>query len=97
MLIGYRYMLKEISKNLAEDNITFGELSRRLNLGPEELKKLLETMEKRGDLESSCMDSPFMAAPKCAGCAMGQACAGTNLGIGKTYRLTEQGKKLCNE
>lgn len=96
MIIGYRYMLKEISKNLAEDNITFGELSRRLNLSPKELKNVLESMEQRGDLEGSCMDS-LSEATKCAGCAMGQACPGTNLGVGKTYRLTEQGRRICNE
>jgi DNA-binding Lrp family transcriptional regulator len=96
MLIGYRYMLREISKSLAEDNITVGELSRRLNRSPEELKQLLEVMVKRGDLKGSCMDLPSRSASKCVGCAMGQACPGTNLGIGKVYHLTIQGKRECN-
>jgi hypothetical protein len=95
MLIGYRYMLREIADILAGDNITFGELSRRLNLGPKELKNLLETMEERGDLRSSCLESPS-APTRCAGCAMGEACPGTNMGIGKIYSLTEQGKRECN-
>ncbi|MCM1986927.1 FeoC-like transcriptional regulator [Methanococcoides seepicolus] len=96
MMIGYRYMLKEVATTLSQDNITFGELSRRLNLGPKELKELLETMEREGDMEISCM-SPPPDTTSCAGCGMGHACPGTNLGIGRTYRLTEKGRKLCCE
>lgn len=94
MLIGYRYMLREIAKYLNEDNITFGGLSRKLNLSPQELKKYLGAMEERGDLQASCMESPSSLVNKCAGCAMGKACPGSNLGIGKIYRLTEQGKRV---
>ena len=93
MIIGYRYMLREIAKFLDEDNITFGELSRRLNLSPQELKKYLGAMEERGDLQASCLDSPSSFVNKCAGCAMREICPGTNLGIGKIYRLTEKGNK----
>ncbi|WP_406657015.1 Lrp/AsnC family transcriptional regulator [Methanolobus sp. ZRKC2] len=99
MLIGYRYMLKEVAKALTEDNITFGELARRLNLSQEKLKDLLETMEDRGDIESSCADEQTSVKKKCSGCAMGSACCDTGVGFtaGKTYRLTEQGKKECSK
>ncbi len=89
-------MLKEVATTLSQDNITFGELSRRLNLGTKELKDLLESMEHEGDIESTCMSSP-PATTSCAGCGMGHACSGSNLGIGKTYRLTEKGRKVCCE
>jgi DNA-binding MarR family transcriptional regulator len=96
MVLGYIFVLKQIAEVEKKGNISFNEISRRLKMSTQQLKGLLEIMERMGHVEkvtdnsynlsSSCSDS-------CKNCGCG--CSGkATVSSGTIYRLTEKGRRL---
>jgi ferrous iron transport protein C len=98
MVLGYIQVLKQIAEVEKKGSISFNEVSRRLKMSTQQLKGLLEIMERMGHVEkvtddnynlsSSCSDS-------CKNCGCG--CSGkVTISSGTIYRLTEKGRRVCN-
>jgi CTP-dependent riboflavin kinase len=98
MVLGYIFVLKQIAEVEKKGNISFNEIARRLKMSTQQLKGLLEIMERMGHVEkvtdnsynlsSSCSDS-------CKNCGCG--CSGkATVSSGTIYRLTEKGRRVCN-
>ncbi len=100
MVLGYMYVLKQIAEVEKKGNISFNDISRHLKMSTQQLKGLIEIMEKLGHVEkveennsilpSSCSDS-------CKNCGFCR-CPGTaTVSNGTVYRLTEKGKRVCHK
>ena len=91
-------MIKEILSLSSKGNLSFSEISRELKISQDELKHQMEMMERMGYLEAIC-EPPSSTEDKCRFCSMGGSCSGggANHPSGKTYRLTEKGKRVCSK
>jgi ferrous iron transport protein C len=99
MLLGYTQVLEQIAEVEKKGSISFNEVSRRLKMSTQQIKGLLEFMEgmehvekvtdDNYNLSSSCSDS----CKNCESCG----CSGkTTVSSGTIYRLTEKGRRVCN-
>ena len=111
MVLGYIYALKQIAEMEMKGNVSVVEISERLNLSTQQLKVLLEIMERAGHVEklageNNCISSPstfnssqtpsLCKSCGCGNCGCGGFCGQRSaISCATIYRLTEKGKKVC--
>jgi len=97
MVVAYNFLLKKIAATLdSKENLKTVTLASRLNLRQDELRDLLNIMERKGDIK--CIkEVTSECGGGCKGCS--KICAdqrqnmqGMNV---KSYKLTEKGKAVC--
>ncbi len=100
MVLGYMYVLKQIAEVEKKNNmVSFNEISRHLKMSMQQLKGLLEIMEKMGHVEK-VMDNSSILSSSCSGSCKNCGCCGflenSTVSTGTIYRLTEKGKRVCH-
>lgn len=99
MVLGYMYVLKQIAEVEKKGNLSFNEIAGQLKMSTQQLRGLLEIMERMGHVEkvadnnsalsSSCSDS----CKNCGCCGFLEKHA---VSTGAVYRLTEKGRRVCH-
>ena len=106
MVLGYIYALRQIAEMERKGNVSVMEISERLNLSTQQLKVLLEIMERAGHVEklageNNCLASlPTISSSQTSSLCKNCSCGGLCGKVGATscatiYRVTEKGKKVC--
>ena len=98
MVLGYMYVLKQIAEVEKKGNMSFNEISGHLKMSTQQLKGLLEIMEKLGHVEK-VTDGNSNSSSSCSGSCKNCGCCGflekSTVSTGTVYRLTEKGKRVC--
>jgi predicted ArsR family transcriptional regulator len=99
MVLGYMYVLKQIAEVEKKGNMSFNEISGHLKMSTQQLRGLLEIMERMGHVEV-VTDNSSIISSSCFGSCKNYGCCGfletPTVSTGKVYRLTDKGKRVCH-
>lgn len=99
MVLGYIYVLKQIAEIEKKGSISFNEISRNLKMSTQQLKGLLEIMERMGHVEKMTENNYRLSAScsdSCKNCGLCDCSGKTTISSGIFYRLTEKGQRVCS-
>lgn len=100
MVLGYMYVLKQMVEVEKKGNISLSEISRHLKMSTQQLKGLLEIMERMGHVEK-VQDNNSLLSSVCSDSCKNCGCFGflekSTISTCTVYRLTEKGKRVCHE
>ncbi|PAV13109.1 hypothetical protein ASJ81_04230 [Methanosarcina spelaei] len=100
MVLGYMYVLKQMAEVEKKGNISLSEISRHLKMSTQQLKGLLEIMERMGHVEK-VQDNNSLLSPVCSDSCKSCGCFGflekSTISTCTVYKLTEKGKRVCHE
>ncbi|AKB79221.1 hypothetical protein MSHOH_2738 [Methanosarcina horonobensis HB-1 = JCM 15518] len=99
MVLGYMYVLKQIAEVEKKGNMSFNEISGHLKMSTQQLRSLLEIMERMGHVEKVTDNSSVLSSSCSASCKNCGCCGFLEkpaVSTGMVYRLTEKGKRVCH-
>lgn len=100
MVLGYMYVLKQIAEVEKKGSISFNDVSRHLKMNTQQLKGLLEIMERLGHVEKVANNSSGLVSScsgSCKNCGFCGCSEKTTVSKGTVYRLTEKGRRVCHK
>lgn len=99
MVLGYRYALKQIAEVEKKGSISFNEIAGHLKMSTQQLKGLLEIMERMGHVEKVTEGNQDLTSSCSGSCKNCGCCGGSGkitISSGTVYRLTEKGRRVCH-
>lgn len=99
MVLGYMYVLKQIAEVEKKGNMSFNDISGYLKMSTQQLRGLLEIMERMGHVEKVADNSSVLSSScpgSCKNCGFCGFLEKPAVSTSTVYRLTEKGRRVCH-